>query len=236
MAPSLPSGPEGFRVRALVRAAGSAFLLLALAGVAEAFEVSLQRVYAEAGVLRTDLRLRDVFDERIEASLARGMPATLLIHAELWRSRTAWFDRLVSNADVSIKVRFEALRGRYRIQRSGLPDLGFDSMDSVRTMLSRAIPMPVGRMEVVKLSARHYMMISVTLQPMTVEDLREGEEWLSGEVEAGRDAGFGILASLPRSVFDALRDYAGLGDRRARVVSPDFVPESLPVDWPTESR
>ena len=93
-------------------------------------------------MLRTGIRLQDVFDERVEASLSRGMPATLLIHAELWRSRTAWFDRLVSNADVSIKVRYEALRSRYRIERPGLPTLDFDSIDSVRTMLSRVIPMP----------------------------------------------------------------------------------------------
>jgi Domain of unknown function (DUF4390) len=227
---SLPTGPNGCR-RTLLRAAGAGFLLLALAGAAHAFEVSLQGVYEESGVLRAEIRLRDVFDERIEASLSRGMPATLLIHAELWRSRTAWFDRLVSNADVSIKVRYEALRSRYRIERPGLPTLDFDSIDSVRTMLSRAIPMPVGRMNAVKPMSRHYVMISVTLQPMTVEDLREGEEWLSGEVEAGRDAGFGVLTSLPRSVFDALRDYAGLGDRRARSVSNEFYPESLPVDW-----
>jgi len=207
-----------------------------LAGVAQAFDVTLLRAYPEAGILRVDLRLNDVFDERIEASLSRGMPATLLIHAELWRSRTAWFDRLVSNADVSIKVRYEALRGRFRIERPGLPPLGFDAIDSVRTMLSRAIPMPIGRMETLKPRGRHYVMISVTLQPMTVEDLRESEEWLSGEVEAGRDAGFGVLTSLPRSVFDALRDYAGLGDRRARRVSPDFEPEELPIEWPTESR
>ena len=87
---SLPIGPDPHR-RALLRAAGATFLLLALAGAAHAFEVSLQGIYEESGVLRTGIRLQDVFDERVEASLSRGMPATLLIHAELWRSRTAWF-------------------------------------------------------------------------------------------------------------------------------------------------
>jgi hypothetical protein len=204
--------------------------LIGIAPAAHAFEVVLRRLLDDAGVLKVDLRLNDVFDSRIEASLARGMPATLVLHAELWRRRTAWFDRLVSQADVSIKVRYEAVRDRYRIERQGLPPLRFDSIDSVRTVLLRTIPMPVGRINQLHEGARHYVMISATLQPLTVEDLREGEDWLSGEVEAGRSAGIGVLTSLPRSVFDALRDYAGLGDRRARFVSQDFRPEKLPVE------
>jgi hypothetical protein len=62
----------------------------------------------------------------------------------------------------------------------------------------------------------------VALKPLTVEDIAEGEGWLSGEVEEKRGAGLGILTAIPRTVFDAVRNFAGLGDERARAISDDF--------------
>jgi hypothetical protein len=71
--------------------------------------------------------------------------------------------------------------------------------------------------------ARYYVSVSVTLKPLSVEDLEEGEGWLSGEVKSKRRSGFGIITSLPSSVFDAVRNFAGFGDERARTQSDDFV-------------
>ena len=48
------------------------------------------------------------------------------------------------------------------------------------------------------------------------------EGWLSGEVETKRRAGFGVITELPRSLFDAVRNFAGFGDRRARASSDEF--------------
>ena len=60
------------------------------------------------------------------------------------------------------------------------------------------------------------------MRPLTVEDLAEVEGWLSGEVKDKRHAGFGVIAEIPRSLFDAVRNVAGFGDQRARAVSGDF--------------
>ena len=56
---------------------------------------------------------------------------------------------------------------------------------------------------------------------------REG--WLSGEVVEKRNAGWGVLTALPRSVFDAVRNFAGLGDQRARAITPDFQLGDVPA-------
>ena len=66
------------------------------------------------------------------------------------------------------------------------------------------------------------MALSATLRPLTVEDLAEVEGWLSGEVKDQRRAGFGVIAEIPRSLFDAVRNVAGFGDQRARTVTDDF--------------
>ena len=69
---------------------------------------------------------------------------------------------------------------------------------------------------------RYYVVVSVTLKPLSVEDVEEGEGWLSGEVVEKRRSGLGVLTAIPRSVFDAVRNFAGLGDQRARAITDDF--------------
>jgi hypothetical protein len=66
------------------------------------------------------------------------------------------------------------------------------------------------------------VVVYATLKPLSVEDVAEVEGWLSGEVKTRSGAGLGVIAELPRSLFDAVRNFAGFGDRRARAVSEEF--------------
>ena len=52
--------------------------------------------------------------------------------------------------------------------------------------------------------------------------MEEIEGWLSGEVKTTGGKGFGVITELPRSVFDAVRNFVGFGDQKARAISPDF--------------
>src|SRR5438093_7301958 len=94
-------------------------------------------------------------------------------------------------------------------------------------MLSRPLSLPAGRVGLLEPRARYYVVVSVTLKPLSVEDIEEGEGWLSGEVENKRRAGLGILTAIPRSLFDAARNFAGFGDERARAITDDFELETL---------
>jgi len=204
--------------------------MLALAATfstAWGLEVLVSAPREDQGWVRVEIRLASVLSSRVEESLARGMPATLHFHGEMWRRRGAWFDRLESSVDASLKIRYEVWSERYRVERPGLPPVSLSSLDSVRATLSRPISLPVGRVGVLEPGARYYVSVVATLRPLSVEDIEEGEGWLSGEVESRRGSGLGILTSLPRSVFDALRNVAGLGDQRARMVSRDFDLASL---------
>jgi hypothetical protein len=87
--------------------------------------------------------------------------------------------------------------------------------------------LPVARLEGLQEQHRYYVVVSATLRPLTVEDVQEVEGWLGGEVEEKRHSGFGVITALPRSVFDAVRNFAGFGDQKARAISPDFTLEEL---------
>jgi hypothetical protein len=200
---------------------------LVLASPSAALEVTLDPPRKANGYLMTDIRLDDVFSPRVEGSLSRGMPATFQFHAELWRRRTAWFDRMESSFDASVKLRYDVWSKLYRLEQKGRPPMAAPTLDSVGAILSRPLGLPVAKAELLRPGARYYLAVSVTLKPLTVEDIEEGEGWLSGEVETKRSAGLGIVTAIPRAVFDAVRNFAGFGDQRARAISDDFEEESL---------
>ena len=107
------------------------------------------------------------------------------------------------------------------------------SLDSVEIALSRPIALRVGRVGDLDPGARYYVVVTATLKPLSVEDVEEIEGWLSGEVKTTGGKGFGVITELPRSVFDAVRNFVGFGDQKARAMSPDFelralFPESEP--------
>jgi len=213
--------------RALRPIAGALGLALALTSTAGALAVDVGGIRESGGYVWVDLDLSDLFPARVAQSLSRGMPATLLVHAELWRHRGAWFDRLESSFEAPLKVRYEAWTDRWRLERRDGPTVVVSSLDSMRLVLSRPLAVPIGRTGVLDPRAHYFAAVSVTLKPLSVEDLEEGEGWLSGEVQAKRRSGLGIITGLPSSVFDALRNFAGFGDERARTRSSDFTLEEL---------
>jgi hypothetical protein len=90
--------------------------------------------------------------------------------------------------------------------------------------------LPVGRIGQLQPQARYYVAVSAVLKPLSVEDVKEVEGWLSGEVESQRKAGLGVVTELPRALFDAVRNFAGFGDRRVRAASTDFtLPDLFPA-------
>jgi hypothetical protein len=206
-----------------VRSPLTLLLLLALAGAcpARALELATHPPRERAGYVWVDVALTDLFAPRVESSLARGMPATLTLHAELWRRRGGWFDRMESAFDAELRLRYDFRDNAYRLERPGARPLVVASLDSVRALLSQPFPLPVGRVGPLLAGQRYYLAVSATLKPLSVEDAAQVEGWLSGEVEGGGEP-FGFLTGLPRSLFDAARNFAGFGDEHARAITDDF--------------
>jgi hypothetical protein len=221
-------GPGRVATAARRRAAWASLLLLALARPAPALEIAAGPPRERAGWVWVDARLDGLFAPRVESSLARGMPATLRLHAELWRQRAGWFDRLESAFDAELRLRYDFRADAYRLERDGARPLVLAGLDSVRTALSRPLPLPVARFAPLDAGSRYYVVVSATLKPLSLEDVRQVEGWLSGEVGDTQDAPWEIVTGLPFSLFEAARNFAGFGDEHARAVSEPFGPRDLP--------
>lgn len=194
-----------------------------VAARALAFEITVDAPHADDGYVWADVQVADLFDGRVAQSLERGMPATLQLRAELWRRRTAWFDRVERTFEGSIRIRYEVAGKSYVVERANAPPRVYTTLDSVRVALSRSISLPVAREDQLKPGPHYYVVVTATLRPLSVEDVEEVEGWLSGEVQSGRKSSFGFITALPRAVFDAVRNFSGFGDEQARAVSPNFV-------------
>ncbi len=221
MPPTLPTlAPRPVRVAAWL---GTLLATGALgSGAALAMEITLDAPRERDGWVLVDARPAQLFAPRIAESLARGMPATLQLHAELWRQRRGWFDRLEHSADASVRIRYDVWSGAYLMERLGAGPITVGSLDSVATVLQRPWALAVGRVGQLAPRARYYVVLSATLRPLTVEDLAEVEGWLSGELGTRRNTGFGLVTEIPRTLFDTVRNVAGFGDLHARVVSRKF--------------
>ncbi|MCC6649938.1 MAG: DUF4390 domain-containing protein [Candidatus Eisenbacteria bacterium] len=210
------------------RAVAAILLLISAASVASAFDFSSAVPSRDdAGRLWLTVRMNDPLEERVEKSLRRGMPATLSLHAELWRKRSGWFDRMERAFDATVRLRYGVGEESWTLERGGSPPVVARSLDSLEAALSNPIALPIARIDRAAPDTRYYIVITGTVQPLNVQDVAEVEGWLSGEVQAPGGGGFGIFTQLPSSVFDAVRNFAGFGDSRARVITPEFTPASL---------
>jgi uncharacterized protein DUF4390 len=212
-----------------VRACVLALLLLALAGPAHAFKLTAIRPARDTGnQLWVELRIEKPIEPRVAASLARGMPATLSLHAELWRRRNGWFDRMERAADATFRMHYEVWSDTWRLSRPGAPLLLLSSLDSLELVLARTLALNVSPLARFSPDVSCYVVVSATLRPLNIEDVEEVELWLSGEVREKKRRPFGFLTGVPLSLFDAARNFAGFGDEHSRLISVDFTPATLP--------
>ena len=206
----------------------SLLCLLLVAGSARAFQLtSIRPTRDTTGQLVVEVQLEQPIEPRVAGSLGRGMPATLTLHAELWRRRNGWFDRMERAVEATFRMRYDVWSDTWRLDRPGQPTLIVGTLDSLQLALEHTLALPVSPLERIPAETSCYLVVSASLRPLNVEDMEEVEGWLSGEVHEKRHSGLGVLTGIPHSLFEAARNFAGFGDERSRLISTDFTPASL---------
>jgi uncharacterized protein DUF4390 len=198
------------------------------ASVAHAFQLtSIRPTKDTRSVLWVEVQLEDAIEPRVAKSLGRGMPATLTLHAELWRRRRGWFDRMERAVEATFRLRYDVWGDNWRLDRPGAAPLVVSTLDSLQRALEHTLALPVAPLDRFAPETSCYLVVSASLRPLNVEDVEEVEGWLSGEVKEKGHSGLGFLTGIPRSLFEAARNFAGFGDERSRLISTDFTPANL---------
>jgi len=218
--------------RPLVRGLTVLGLVLLASAARPAHALSLASVQTSRDAdarLWVAVRVDEPIEPRVARSLRRGMPATLTLHAELWRRRHGWFDRLEQSSEVTFRMRYDVWGDRWRLEDPDGHTLVLRTLDSLQIALERTIDLPVASLERLAADAPCYVVVTASLRPLNVEDAEEVEGWLSGEVRDQGTSGLGVLTGLPRSLFEAARNFAGFGDQHVRRIGAEFTPAQLPV-------
>jgi len=203
-------------------------LVLSVAPV-HAFQLtSIRPTRDSSDQLWVEVQLEEPIEPRVAASLGRGMPATLTLHVEMWRRRRGWFDRMERTVEATFRMHYDAWGDDWHLDRPGAPSLTLSTLDSLQLALEHTLALPVAPLAHVSPETSCYLVVSASLRPLNVEDVEEVEGWLSGEVKEKRHSGLGIVTGIPRSLFEAARNFAGFGDERSRLISTDFTPATLP--------
>jgi len=190
-------------------------------------DVTGARVFLTGDTLAAEVRLGGFWSPRVRGSLERGMPATLMVTVDLWRHRSGWFDRMVATRSVLYRVRYDAWREDYVVQRNLEPPLHLPTLAAVGEALSRPLRLAAAEAHAVEPGRRHYAVVTASLRPLTPEGVREVERFLSSQLRSsgGAEGGGGLesIARLPTSLLSVLAALSGLGDEIAVHRTPVFV-------------
>ena len=167
--------------------------------------------------LRAQLQWENPLPGFVEERLERGIPATVEIHCELWRDRTAWFDRLLVSQVRDFYVVRDPWRGSFSVQE-GEATLQADSLAELRSLLAHSeMLFPLER-DWCDERSNYKVVVTTVVRPLTARDIGELDGWLKGELGGFR----GGLLGLPRGLFGVVTGLSGLGERTEKAATPVF--------------
>lgn len=185
----------------------------------------IQNLGFNSGNLAFDLFLEDAFNEGQEQTLLDGFPTHMTYTVELWRQRGLWFDKLELTRTLTIKVTYDLWAERFVVQFRKDSLAEFDTIEEVTEATCRLTGLELVSIEELDSSKQYYIAARAHLRPLTIEELGELEDWLSGERGSADGKGGGVL-SIPKYVVRMLLGTAGVTDRSTLTKSEPFSPGS----------
>lgn len=195
----------------------------------------LEEIGVREGMVTATARLEDGFDDETRTSIERGLPITVRYTVEVWRKRRLWFDKQLNSSVRAFRVsldpgeRLYSVAGadRYRVRET------FQTLDAALERLSPLVLDVYPRSEL-ESGSTYYLNVEMAIQPLTVEQFRELDGWISGRIrgeEGGEEDGAGPEEGgkgVSGALFGFLIDLAGFGDKILEAQTPGFRPSALP--------
>lgn len=173
--------------------------------------------------LSFDLLLEGAFGESRENDLRDGFATNVTYTVELWRERGYWFDKLELTRTLTLKVTYDLWAERFIVHFRKDRLARFDTIEEVEEAACRLDGLKLIDANELKPSEEYYIAVRAHLRPLTIEELGELEDWLSGDVPSG---GRGGILSIPSYLMRMLLNTTGVTDRSTLARSEIFSIES----------
>jgi hypothetical protein len=181
-------------------------------------------VSAEDGILYVDAHFSEVFDDDLELALQSGLPARISIELVLWEERSGLWDREVLRDQWTVSVVFDVVAEDYAVfDVEGASLLESGELMEVEDFVSGIELWPLCELGELEAGRPHYLGVRLVIEPLSIEEVRDLERWLRGNVRQGA-----TLRDVPGQLVGILRNRLGLGAQSERGRSPEFRPGELP--------
>lgn len=165
----------------------------------------------EAGQLVVDVRVEDLLDAPVREALRSGLPARIQLRVEAWRHRSRLWDVQVEEAILGYRVRFDVLDEEYQIFDEGGRRLAaVTTPEEVEAWVGVETGFDLLPVEELETGLRYYVVAEAQLSPLSVEEMRDLQEWVRGNLRGGRSR----LTGVSEQILGILRNTMGLGERR----------------------
>jgi hypothetical protein len=194
------------------------------------------RVYAGSGVLFDSLRvepqgilgslrIRNLLDDQIIRGLRKGMTGAVEIRVQMWHEKSRWIKSIVFERYHRIKIDYDDWERKFRVTLKNDEIRMFDEPELIGYChnLNDFLMVPAGQLTE---GEEYRFMVSVTLKPMSMENMEELKRWISGEAEEF-DPGNIRMSKSPLEktgdwILGVVVNLSGFGDRIITGKSPVF--------------
>jgi hypothetical protein len=223
--------PHFFMRRASCRRLCRVLLFAAAAQWCEAQDAAFRfdSVRTERDSMSVDVSVDGLFDNETLRGLRKGMTAGIEYQIQIWEERKNWFDALVAERTIRMKIGYDAWERKYRLVRPDTADLVTDEQGMRRRCGSLSC-FTVAPCRKLAPGRRYRLLAHAVFQPMSMENMAEIKRWLSGEADDLNAKSLKAKKSPVRSAGDWLLglvvNVSGFGDRVTTTVSPVLVIEN----------
>jgi len=189
-------------------------------------ELELGRPEIQDGQVVVDVQLRGFFQESSLEELESGTQATLVFQWSLHQEKPGWRDPVVAEGEVRNQIFFDVLEEQYHLfNHQGRPLGACEALEGLKETLCQREAMALTEAVGLKDENQYYLVMEVTLEILSDEQLRGFEKWLLGErisdsvtleVDLDEDEGISSLA------LGMLKKLAGITSVKAKDESPVF--------------
>jgi hypothetical protein len=170
-----------------LKLSAAAVVLLVVGSSAHAQKPQLSMALPDRAVLATEppgVRSQAlVTDETTTNLLRNGFPARLHYRIERW-STGGWFDDIAAEAEWDVVVRYDALSKQFQVYRVVARKtvlLGsFATIQEADAAVGASFPAPISPP---RRGRRSYYTLTLDIEPLSLTELDEVEQWLRGEVK-----------------------------------------------------
>ncbi|MBN2029668.1 DUF4390 domain-containing protein [bacterium] len=200
-------------------------LVFSSLGFSNGKKYGFENIGVEEGVLIFDFELFDLFSEDIIRGLRKGMTAAIEYQVQLWEERRHWFDRVVAEKSIRMKVGYDSWEQSFILTR---PEEGpvLLSESHIQDRCSRLDGFHLVDLNQLKAKGRYTLVVKMILQPLSVDNYEEIKRWLAGEVQELNPRNLKSTESPDEKAGDWLLglvlNLTGFGDRAITAESPAF--------------